>query len=117
MGFRISRRTLQRSVFSASVNRVFAGLVDGSVTRVMWLASGGRVHAVKRVRLRRKLTKHAEPGRDLQKTDLNHISRLSTRNAMPPMKIAITISVAEIASAFFQPNSDPSTSITEMQGM
>ncbi|MCX6687081.1 MAG: hypothetical protein NT112_01660 [Methanoregula sp.] len=54
MGFRISRRTLQRSVFSASVNRVFAGLVDGNVTCMMWLASGGRVHAVKRVRQRRK---------------------------------------------------------------
>lgn len=47
----------------------------------------------------------------------DHIHNPNTRNAIPPMAIAITIPAAEIASAFLQPDSDASTRITEMQGM
>ncbi len=38
------------------------------------------------------------------------------RYAIPPMKIAMTISIAHIAGAFFQPNSDERTRITAIQG-
>lgn len=47
----------------------------------------------------------------------SHITRLNTLDATPPMTIAITISDAEIPSAFFHPNSDASTSITDIQGI
>ena len=45
------------------------------------------------------------------------INRLSSLNAIPPIRRARTISVKEIARDRFHPNSEASTRMTEMQGI